>query len=432
TALTIDSNEVSGLTEGDNSISIVVTTQDTVQTYTITVTVAPATPIVTNTDDFITVWRISADDLELTFPSLGNSNYTINWGDGTIEAVTSSNPTHIYGAAGDYTVTATNTIDRFYLNNNGMNREKLIDIEQWGTANWTSMENAFRGASNMTMSASDSPNLAGVTRTAEMFRDASAFNGNIGNWDVTSVTGMSQMFFNASVFNQDIGNWNVASVENMANMFQNAILFNQDISGWNVASVTDMANMFNNADAFNQNINGWNVASVTNMTNMFRNTSAFNGNIGNWNVANVTIMANMFNNAGAFNQNIGNWNVASVTNMTDMFRNTNAFNQNLGRWYVDETIDNAQGMLQTANSDYDGGSNLNVLDFNFVAQNAVLIAQNPTYTLATGDAAEGTNNAIFTLDSNTLSFRSGEAANGTYTVRIAQGGGFGTNNSIDL
>ncbi|KAF3979710.1 MAG: hypothetical protein HFP76_05620, partial [Methylococcales symbiont of Iophon sp. n. MRB-2018] len=112
-------------------------------------------------DSFNTQWRMPAGDLTLTFPSEGG--YSINWGDGTAEQeITSNNPTHTYTAAGDYIVTATNTITRFNLNNDA-DAGKLIDIQQWGTAEWTSMERAFRGASAMTMSASDSPNLSGVT-----------------------------------------------------------------------------------------------------------------------------------------------------------------------------------------------------------------------------------------------------------------------------
>ncbi|KAF3980619.1 MAG: BspA family leucine-rich repeat surface protein, partial [Methylococcales symbiont of Iophon sp. n. MRB-2018] len=124
-------------------------------------------------DSFNTEWRMPAGDLTLTFPSEENS-YTIDWGDGTTEVVTENNPEHTYATAGDYTVTATNAITRFRLNN-GADKEKLIDVQQWGTANWTSMRNTFNGASNMTMSASDNPDLSGVTNMALMFTNASTF-----------------------------------------------------------------------------------------------------------------------------------------------------------------------------------------------------------------------------------------------------------------
>ncbi|KAF3979649.1 MAG: BspA family leucine-rich repeat surface protein, partial [Methylococcales symbiont of Iophon sp. n. MRB-2018] len=342
-------------------------------------------------DSFNTVWRMPAGDLTLTFPSEGS--YTINWGDGTSEEITSNNPTHPYDTADDYTVTATNTITRFNLDDNEENRGKLIDIQQWGTANWTSMSGAFRGASAMMMSASDSPNL-------------------------DRVTDMSNMFLDASVFNQDIGDWNVARVTNMGGMFASVSAstsaFNQDIGGWNVDRVTDMSNMFLDASVFNQDIGGWNVASVETMDNTFAGASAFNQDLGSWNVARVTDMSDMFAGASDFNQDIGGWNVARVTNMFRMFDGATAFNQNLGPWYVDEAVNNDQGMLQTANPDYDGVNDLNVLILNFVAQNARLREQSPIYTLATGTAAEGTDNAIFTLASNapifTLGFNSGMAA----------------------
>ena len=46
----------------------------------------------------------------------------------------------------------------------------------------------------------------------DMFRDARIFNGNIDNWDVSSVTRMHEMFKDASVFNRNISGWTTTSL----------------------------------------------------------------------------------------------------------------------------------------------------------------------------------------------------------------------------
>ncbi|GMI50718.1 hypothetical protein ScalyP_jg7898, partial [Parmales sp. scaly parma] len=137
--------------------------------------------------------------------------------------------------------------------------------------------------------------------------DATAFNQDIGGWDVSSVTDMYFMFYWATTFNQDIGGWDVGSVTDMAFMFYGASAFNQDIGGWDVISVTDMYYMFEGATAFNQDIGGWDVSSVTDMYHMFFSAAAFNKDISGWDVSSVTTMYAMFYNASAFNQDIGGW-----------------------------------------------------------------------------------------------------------------------------
>jgi len=74
---------------------------------------------------------------------------------------------------------------------------------------------------------------------ATMFLNASAFDQNIMNWDVSNATAMNAMFNGASSFNQDISSWDVSSVNNMAAMFMNACSFNQDLSSWCVELITE-------------------------------------------------------------------------------------------------------------------------------------------------------------------------------------------------
>ena len=59
---------------------------------------------------------------------------------------------------------------------------------------------------------------------------------------------MDYMFYDATRFNQDISDWDVSSVNYMYSMFDGAESFNQDISDWDVSSVTDMRYMFAGTD----------------------------------------------------------------------------------------------------------------------------------------------------------------------------------------
>tara|TARA_B100000459_G_scaffold107503_1_gene62277 strand:+ start:118 stop:498 length:381 start_codon:yes stop_codon:yes gene_type:complete len=119
----------------------------------------------------------------------------------------------------------------------------------------------------------------------------------------------------------------------MGNMFDSASAFNRDIGDWDVSIVTDMYGMFEQAPAFNQDISTWNVSSVTMMKNMFEDASSFNQPLnpppeGGWNVSNVTTMVGMFSEASAFYQDISNWNTSSAVASTSMYTDSAMENKN--------------------------------------------------------------------------------------------------------
>ena len=319
----------------------------------------PATATVTITDndapeadeEFVTTWKTTGAGESITIPTTGGGyNYAVNWGDGSIDAELTGNVSHTYATQGEHVVRISGVFPRIYFKGSG-EEEKIYSIDQWGTIAWTSMEDAFRGASNLEKyNATDAPVLTNVTDMSGMFAGASKFDGDIGDWDVSSVTDMNSMFSGASKFDGIIGGWDVSSVTDMSDMFSAALAFNQDL-GWDVSKVTDMSGMFFRATTFDKNIGAWDVSEVTNMGNMFTGASKFDGNIGDWDVSSVTDMGNMFFLATEFDQNIGGWDVSKVTDMRNMFQQAPAFNQDIG-WNV-SSVTNMEAMFANA-TDFNG------------------------------------------------------------------------------
>jgi len=193
----------------------------------------------------------------------------ISWGDGTIESVTTKGLiNHTYNSEGTYTVLIAGLLNGYGQVGTLEGIEKLIRIEDFGDVGLVSLHGACYGAINLTEVPSSLP--SSVTSITYMFGQATLFNFDIGNWDVSNITDMDGVFNNALSFNQDIGSWNVENVKEMRFMFSGADAFNQDISNWNVSNVTTMYRMFSSAGTFNQSLGGWNMSNVTDL-NVFLN-----------------------------------------------------------------------------------------------------------------------------------------------------------------
>ncbi len=219
---------------------------------------ASTLPFSSRDDTFVMVWNTIAQNESIIIPAGGAADtYSVEWGDGTVSANVAGDQTHAYDSAGTHAVSISGDFTRINLGDDANNAAKLHSIVQWGDTRWQSMESAFNGASNMTYSATDSPDLSGVTYMISMFSGASSFNSDLSDWNVSSVTDMSGMFSGASSFNSDLSDWNVSSVTDMSGMFSGASSFNSDLSDWNVSSVTDMSGMFDGADSFAQNLGTW-------------------------------------------------------------------------------------------------------------------------------------------------------------------------------
>ena len=284
--------------------------------------------------------------------------------------VLNDDATHTYATAGTHIVSITGAFPRIYFakDRNNAYAFKLYEVVQWGDNLWTSMEGTFTKCSNLSITATDVPDLSAVTNMSgmfassgvnqdlsswnvgnvrdmsNMFSDGFAFNQDLSNWDVGNVTNMLGMFSGATSFNQDLSNWDVGNVTNMLGMFLEAASFNQDLSSWNVGNVTNMEWMFVGATSFDQDLSNWNVGNVTNMYAMFSNATSFNGDLAGWNVENVTDMGFMFYEATSFNRDLSSWDVGNVINMIQMFTRATSFNGDLSSWNV-STVEDMGGMF---------------------------------------------------------------------------------------
>lgn len=277
---------------------------------------------------FITTWKTDnpgmSPDNAITIPTIGEGyDYDVDWNnDGVYDQFgINGSVSHIFGQPGTYTIRIRGEFPRIFFNGEG-DKEKIIDIKQWGDIEWLSMADAFWQCSNLQMTAIDAPNLTQVTSMANMFSECHSFNAEIGHWDVSNVETMYALFNEASNFNQDLSSWNVSNVMSMSFMFASATSFNQDLSAWDVSNVSEMVSMFWGANVFNGELGNWDVSNVTNMYNMFAETDAFNSDIGQWQVTKVNSFEKTFYNAKLFDQDLGTWDVSNVWTMENMFNNS--------------------------------------------------------------------------------------------------------------
>lgn len=267
---------------------------------------------INDTDFVITVDTTQGDPTFNTYFSIPTAggvghvyNYTVDCdNDGVIDAsAQTSNYTCTYPTPGTYTIRIGGDFPHIYFNHTFPDRVKLISIDQWGTGKWRSMEQAFAGAINMDVKATDTPNLENTVYMNDMFRNASSLVGAGANWnwDTSNVTNMAGMFMGASKFNQNIGSWDVSKVAGMGHMFSGATQFNNggsdSIKNWKLDSLTTADYMFENATSFNQPVDSWGMDKAEKLRAMFVNASSFNQSLASWNLTSLLNTSSAFSGA---------------------------------------------------------------------------------------------------------------------------------------
>lgn len=269
----------------------------------------------------------------------GLVNVDVDWGDGTVETITTSGfALHTYASDGTYTISISGTLSKFggsgdeeFCENLTYDSRQLMveSVTNFGDLGLTSLECAFGGMDNLTISAA-LPNT--VTDLSRTFLDNQQVTLGVASWDVSNVTTMVETFHSADFFNENLSSWNTSSVTDMAQIFREAGDFNQPLNSWNVSNVVNFNYAFVNAHSFNQPLDQWNVSSATDFGSMFMNAWAFNQDMGNWVFASGASINSMFNGANSFNGDISGWNTCGVTNFGYFMANASVFNQDLSGW----------------------------------------------------------------------------------------------------
>ena len=250
---------------------------------------------------FISEWKTdnagtsNNDQITLPLVSGGTYDFTVEWGDGSQDTITAHDQaevTHTYSAAGTYTVEITGTISGWQFNDGG-DKDKILDVSQWGDLAFGVNENHFRGCSNLDVSATDAPDLTGVTSLRNCFRNTAITTADLSAWDVSSVTNMGLMFEN-SAFNGDVSQWDVSNVTRLDRTFRLSS-FNGDVSQWDVSNATFINGIFQSSP-FSGDVSKWDVSSVEIIADSFRSTP-FNGDLSQWDVSSVTNSVNAFNDS---------------------------------------------------------------------------------------------------------------------------------------
>ncbi|WP_422860165.1 BspA family leucine-rich repeat surface protein [Flagellimonas sp. S174] len=229
------------------------------------ISIAQVEIIVLNVDDtlaeilendpnsFILTVDIKEGELDLQLAVLGGSfdtayNFDISWGDGATEE-NISEPSHTYDSPGIYKVAIQGDFPAINMASaSGGSAESLISIDRWGNIAWESMEGAFEGCSNLEYKAQDTPDLSKVQNMNQMFKDASSFDANLGDWNITNVTDMTGMFDNSGMsttnYSTTLVGWSAQNVQNGVELGAAGISVNCDgndakgvlegISQWNI------------------------------------------------------------------------------------------------------------------------------------------------------------------------------------------------------
>jgi len=232
--------------------------------------------------------KISPDTLTIEVPSAGTVDYTIDWGDGTIEASEDNAPSHTYASVGDYKIKIfSDAVYRPYVNGGGnTNFEKsVVKIEITEKANLgTELANGFAGLKLLNTFKCFFSATSNVTSAANLFRGCSLI-GNFDVFDTSNMTNVGGFFFNARLGFYPQLDFSSATV--FSNIFR-------EVYGVSALPYTDTSSCVNFSNA-------WRLCVISTFPSFYDFSSGTTFGEG-WRSAGIyNFPANMFDSTGTLN-----------------------------------------------------------------------------------------------------------------------------------
>jgi hypothetical protein len=176
---------------------------------------------------FIATLNFSAANMNIALPFSGNVNLTVDWGDGTEQAVTTDYARHTYAAEGVYTIQVLGHTDTMYVSLSSAApagilqwRNSLIAIEKWGDLGFQSLEGASQGCTNLAQ-VERYVSFKNATTAASMFNQCSSLTHTFTRFDaplLTTAVGMYNRCSSLEEVSESLFS-KCSELQNIASMF---------------------------------------------------------------------------------------------------------------------------------------------------------------------------------------------------------------------
>jgi surface protein len=270
----------------------------------------------------------------------GNSDFIVNWGDGTEESFSGDTLSHTYAVAGTYDVTILGGIGAWAFDDAG-DKLKITNVIEWG--DFVLRKDAFRGCTNLNTTASDAPTL--VSNIDRAFSGCTSLTTlDVSGWNTANVVSMKATFLSCGALTAlAVADWNVSLLQYPDALFLGcSSVAELDVSNWNTRSMLTTQSMFSGCESLDTlAVANWDVSNVTGLDLMFFSCSGIEHlDLSLWDVSNVT---SMYRFAGQCTNLISvswaGWDVSSVANFSEALNgNINLVTLDVSTWNTSSAV----------------------------------------------------------------------------------------------